>query len=278
MKNKQKYKRVEGRVGVVFLVCTALMMTAAAAPLGAALKFEDMFSGNRLSYSFDFLEPSIQPMDAAYTTIAQVGCIAVGRSAGDPALPVKVVSLLLPPNKTVSRINVLGTSIPVDFSGLKLTETPLYPQQRSVPIGSSEPFEFVMNQEVYSTDAFYPGIRSSEYSIGYSHGYPVLSVNLNPVQYNPLRGTLQYYPRLTVTITLQDANQNQFFQKNPEDQSYVARFVSNPEVMNQYPRAGLQTFEYPGGLCESSDHYDYVIITTNPERVGLLGYYHDHSL
>ncbi len=262
MKNRHKNKSIEGRIGVVFLMCIALMMTSAAAPLGAALKFEDRFVGNRLSYSFEFLEPSIQPMDAAYATISQAGCIAVGRSAGDPALPVKVVSLLLPPNKTVARINVLGSPLPLDLAGVKLTETPLYPQQRSVPIGSDEPFEFVMNQELYATDEFHPIMRYSEYCLGYSHGYPVLSVNLNPVQYNPVRGILQYYPRLTVTITLQDADQNQFYRGDPEDQSYVARLVSNPEVMNQYPRAGLPTFEYPGGLCDSSDHYDYVIITT----------------
>jgi hypothetical protein len=82
------------------------------------------------------------------------------------------------------------------------------------------------------------------------------------MQYNPVEGTLVYYPKMMVTITLQNDNANQFYSNNPSDKAYVETLVSNPEIANLYDAAGMPTFEYPGGLCDPSQHYDYVIITT----------------
>jgi hypothetical protein len=261
MKNTQKKKKIEGRLGVVYIITGILIMTSAAAPLGAAFNLNQFVSGNRLSYTFEFLEPTLQSSDDAYTTLSQEGCLTIGYQAGEPALPVKVISLLLPPNKTVARINVLGTPLPMDCAGMQLIEKPLMPQQRSIPIGE-QPTGFAINTQTYTTDAFYPSARYMEYSVGYSHGYPILSVSLNPVQYNPVSGTLQYYQKMTLTVTLQDTSANRFYRNTIEDQNYVSRLVSNPEVMNWYSQDGLPTFDYPGGLCDASDHYDYVIITT----------------
>ena len=53
---------------------------------------------------------------------------------------------------------------------------------------------------------------------------------------------------------------NPFFRCTPEDEAWVKSLVCNPEIAVRY--VGLPTFEYPGGLCDPSDQYDYVIITT----------------
>jgi hypothetical protein len=263
MKNSKKNKTAVGRLGVVFIICFAMMMTSALTPLGNSLKLDQIMLNNKMSYTFDFQEPTFQSTDTAYTTIAMAGCLAVGKEAGDPAVPVKVITLLLPLEKTVSRINVLGTPVILKLSGVDLTEKPLFPQQRSVPIGSDQPQEFVMNSNVYSSDALYPSARNSDYSIGYSHGYAILAFTLNPVQYNPVQGTVAYYPKMTVTITLQpETTVNQLYRDNPSDEAYVQSLVSNPEITNLYQKASLPVLEYPGGLCDPSGNYDYVIITT----------------
>ncbi len=261
MKNRTDHKSTVGKLGVVFIICIAMIMTSAVTSVGNASKLDQFMQNSRLVYTFDFKEPALQAASTDYTTITMPGCLAVGKTAGDPAVPVKVVSLLLPPNKTVSRINVLGT--PVTLKTPDLIQKPLLPQQRSVPFGSDEPNEFVINSELYSSNAYYPTTRYADYAIGYSHGYPIVSFSLNPVQYNPVQGTIVYYPKMTVSITLQTENDpNQFYSNNPADKTYVQSLVSNPEIANLYQNAPLPTFEYPGGLCDPSGSYDYVIITT----------------
>jgi len=178
-------------------------------------------------------------------------------------MPVKMVQLLLPPKKTVSHINVIGTPVTFKLGNVDL-EKPVFPQQQSIPIGSDQVPEFTINSNVYSSDINYPSTTYSDYTVGYSHGYAILSFSLNPMQYNPVEGTLIYYPKMTVTITLQNENANQFYSNNPSDEVYVKTLVSNPEVASLYnENTGRPTFdEYPGGLCSPSQHYDYVIVTT----------------
>ena len=265
MKNKSKNRITVGRLGVVFGICIAMVMTSAVTTLGNSLTQNNQ-TIDQLSYSFAFKEPSLQSIQAFssdYTTITMPGCLAIGKQAGDPAIPVKMIKLLLPPNQAISRINVIGTPVTVSLSDIDLTEKPIFPSQQSIPIGSDQPPEFMLNTDIYSTDAFYPSTTYSDYTVGYSHGYAILSISLNPMQYNPQQGTLVYYPKMTVTITLKDNdNANPFFSNNPSDEAYVKTLVSNPEIADHYSMAGAPTFEYPGGLCDPSSHYDYVIVTT----------------
>jgi len=263
MKNGTKQKGNVGKLGVVFVICFAMIMTSAVTFVGNASKLDQLMLNSRMVYTFDFQEPTLQTKSADYTTMTLPGCLTVGKTAGDPAVPVKIVSLLLPPNKTVSRINVLGTPVLLNTEDIDLTQKPMFPQQRSVPFGSDEPYEFIMNSNVYTSDAYYPTTRYADYAVGYSHGYAILSLSLNPVQYNPVQGSLVYYPKMTVTISLQpQSTPNQFYSKNPADMTYVQSLVSNPEIAQLYETADMPTFEYPGGLCDPSGNYDYVIITT----------------
>ena len=262
MKNESKKKRTVGRVGVVFAICLAMVMTSAVTTIGTSMKLNQTIFSNRLSYSFEFKEPSVQLKDSDYTTITLPGCLAMGKQAGDPAMPVKIIQLLLPPKKTVSHINVIGTPVEVQLSNIDLREKPIFPQQQSVPIGSDQAQQFTINSNVYSSDVNYPSTTYSDYAVGYSHGYAILSLSLNPMQYNPVEGTLVYYPKMTMTITLKNGDVNQLYSNNPSDKAYVKTLVSNPEMADLYQIGRLQTFEYPGGLCDPSQHYDYVIITT----------------
>jgi hypothetical protein len=263
MKNRTKQKSTVGKLGVVFVICFTMIMTSAVTSVGTASKLDQLMLNSRMVYTFDFQEPTLQTKTADYTTMTLPGCLTVGKTAGDPAVPVKIVTLLLPPNKTVSRINVLGTPVLLNTEDIDLTQKPMFPQQRSVPFGSDEPYEFIMNSNVYTSDAYYPTTRYADYAVGYSHGYAILSLSLNPVQYNPVQGTLVYYPKMTVSISLQpQSTPNQFYSKNPADMTYVQSLVLNPQIAQLYETSDMPTFEYPGGLCDPSGNYDYVIITT----------------
>ena len=267
MKKEINEKETAGKLIFIFMICVSMVMTSAITAVSTSMMYtNDTFPFNQMSYSFDFKEPTIRTVTsyhADFTIISMKGCLAVGTQDGNPLMPMDPVQLLLPPQKTVSHIDVVGTPVSVDLSGINLINKPIYPQQKSVPIGDDEIPDFSINSAVYSSNTTYPGSTYTDYKVGYSHGYAILSFCLNPMQYNPVQGTLVYYPEMTVTITLQDTNvANQFYRNNPDDAVYVKTLVSNPEIANRYKNVGLPTLEYPGGLCDPSQKYDYVIVTT----------------
>jgi hypothetical protein len=268
MKKKIGKSRTVGKLSVVFAICVTMIMTSAITTIGATYKLgnQPFYSANLMTYSFEYQGPGLQATSvngAGYTILSMPGCLAVGKQAGDPAVPVSAIQLMLPPKKTVSHVSVIGTPVTVKLSGIDLTVRPVMPEQKPVPFGSEEPQQFTINSDVYSSDAYYPKTLYSNEQVGYSHGYAILSLNLNPVQYNPKQGILVYYPKLTVVITLKtDATVNALYRNNPNDLAYVKTLVSNPEVADDYALGSLAIAEYPGGLCSPSQHYDYVIVTT----------------
>jgi hypothetical protein len=263
MKYNSKHKSKGGRLVVVFVVCIAMTMTSTFIAIGTTTQLNQHLLDNEMVYCFDFQKPVLQAESNSYTGIIMPGCLTTAKTDGNPSLPVKFVTLLLPPNKSVSQIIIQGTPISLNLRGVDLTQRPLFPQQHAVPIGQDAPEDLLLNTVVYTTNAYYPASQYTDYQVGFSHGYAILSFSLNPVQYNPVQGTVQYYPEMTVRITLQPTDEvNPFFSNNLADRTYVESLVSNPEIADIYPVAGLPILEYGGGLCDPSEHYDYVIITT----------------
>ena len=250
-----------GAIGAIFCILILLASVATAININGG-QSTSTNSNKVLNYTFLFTEPKTQTTfenNKDYTLIEMNGCFPIGKNAGEPMMPIKPVSLLLPPMKTVKDIQVTGT--PVEYQIDDLTEKPIFPYQNPVPFGAT-PGDFVVNDNVYSATSLYPGYLYDDYQIGYSHGYTILTINLHPVQYNPRQGTVKYYPEMTVNIDLKDTSEtNQFYKNNPEDQAWVKTLVSNTDILDTYT-GDIPTFSYPGGLCDPSGHYDYVIITT----------------
>jgi hypothetical protein len=265
MKRIGKNKTI-GRYSAAFAICMIMVLASAITAVGVSLKQNSLGSTNFMSYSFDFTQPglgTIHQNGAGYTSLSMAGCISVGKQAGDPAMPVKVLQLMLPPKKAVYSISVIGTPVSVPLSGADLIAQPIVPEQKPVPIGSDQPTEWTFNPGVYSTNANYPSTLYSNDKVGYSHGYAILSFTLNPVQYNPEQGTLVYYPKLTVVVSLKtDNGANKLYRNSPDDLTYVKTLVSNPDIADQYSLAHLPVATYAGGLCSNRASYDYVIVTT----------------
>ena len=262
MKNKFYNKIIIGNSAIGAIFCVLILLASMAAALNINQTTNSTNTNNVLNYTFLFKQPKSQTIfenNHDYTLLEIEGCLAIGKNAGEPMMPIKPVSLLLPPMKTVNNIQVTGT--PVEFQVNNLVDKPVFPYQNPVPFGET-PGDFIVNNNVYSTYSAYPGYLHDDYQIGYSHGYTILYLDLNPVQYNPAQGTIKYYPEMTVNIELRDTTEmNRFFQNNPEDREWVEKLVYNGEILDTYTK-DIPTFDYPGGLCDPSGHYDYVIITT----------------
>jgi hypothetical protein len=267
MKKTTTHNFKVGRLVVGVAICVLMLTTSVTTALidPQDLNNQTFSSVSQLTYSWSFLEPTYETISAdgsVYTIVNMAGCISGGGAVGAPQLPMKMIQLLLPPKTTVTSIKVTGTPVVVS-QDVDLTTQPVLPYQKSVPFGSTEPQVFVKNAAIYSANTPYPSEIRTEYQIGYSHGYAIVSFGLNPLQYLPSAGTLLYYPTMTVTITLEKNGYiNELFRSNPTDATYVQSLVANPEIAQYYETADLPTFEYPGGLCDPSGNYDYVIITT----------------
>ena len=252
-----------GKRIISLVVCLLLLIGAISAITATSLEQESILEYN-LNYTFLFTEPKFQMKtvgNSGYNDINLPGCISMGREAGQPKMPVKFIKLLLPPKTSVKNVKVVGTPIELELENIDLKESPIFPYQNPVPLGS-EPEEFVFDNTFYSSETMYPGTKNEDYGIGYSHGYAILDIALNPVQYKPNEGKIFLYPELTVSINLEENDYvNQFFRNNPEDEAWVKSLVWNPEIAKRYT-LDIPTFDYPGGLCDSEDNYDYVIITT----------------
>ena len=241
-------------------ICALLVTTTLVSALAIRDKYDDY---EALSFSFTLSKPKIctktvDNMD--YTFIETANSIGLGISNGAPTLPVQVISILLPPMKTVSNIFVEGEKEEINLEDYNLIEKPVFPYQDSVPFGDA-PKEFAFDSKIYSKNELYPNQIKKEYHIGYSHGYSILDVSINPVQYNPVKGTLYYYSDITINIDLKDAKPNMFYRNNIEDKAWVEKLVFNSEIADTYT-SEIPTFGYDGGLCDPEDTNEYVIITT----------------
>ena len=216
----------------------------------------------RYVIEFEVPKTSLQSADAqTYTNVNMNGCIAVGNSPGEPTLPKKIFQLALPPDTILEDIQVIGT--PIEFvTDIDIQQNPIFPYQASQPFGSNPSQEFVINHDRYSSNTNYPSQIIGDYSIGYSKGYPIVGITLNPVQYNPVLGKMFYYPSITLELDLKEnPTPNHFYRNIDEDKEWVQSLVSNPTILDKYT-GNPAPLEYPGGLCDPSDDYDYVIITT----------------
>jgi len=262
-RNVLKYASVFLAVVLMFSSATSMKFNVNEDKMDTSSPLSDSDASSNtdaLRYTFAFTHPTIRTVytdNSDYTTIDISGCISIGRDVGKPILPVKPVKLLLPAMTTVSSVSVTGASVE-----LASIENHVYPYQNPVPIGFEPEEEFQFNNVLYSSDEVYPSTLHDGYHIGYSHGYAILDITLNPVQYIPGEGMIFYYPELTVTIDFEDTGEvNQFFRNNPDDRNWVENLVYNPEMTDTYTN-DLSIVEYPGGLCDPDDDYDYVIIST----------------
>ena len=219
-----------------------------------------------LQYSFLFTEPTLSDMkllDSEYTKITMPGTITTGMSIGAPVMPLKIARFVLPPGRQLKSLTVGGDPIEINVKGIDLKQKPVLPYQKPVIIGSKLLRTIDIDTAIYTSQEIYPETTYTNQGIGYCRGYPILAVDLHPINYIPVQGKLSYYPEITVTLNLENTGYiNTLYQNNPEDRDWVKTLVYNPEITELYGSSQKSTLGYPGGICDPSKHYDYVIITT----------------
>ena len=122
-------------------------------------------------------------------------------AAGGPALPV-ARRLLLVPDGAAVRLSVSeGRATAIDLAALGYTQ-PVVPWQPSVPMppGGGEPPPYVFDAAAYAVDESLPATRVTLVELGMVRGQRLWALEVRPVAYNPVRGTLTIWPHIEISI------------------------------------------------------------------------------
>jgi len=225
-------------------------------------------SESTLDYTYSFQTPILKKVTRqgdSFATITLPGSLSIGEQLGGPIIQAVPVKFLLPQGTKPVTIEVTAETKELDPSlqGFNLKETYIIPFQEPVPVGKKSP-SFAMNSVTYQSTQKIPNKMYDTPTVGYCRGYTILSLTLYPVSYIPGEGRLFYNSKMTVTIDLQETqNQNHFYRPNNlDDKTWVMSLVDNPEIADTY--TSPRFLGYEGGLCDPSDNnglgYDYVII------------------
>ena len=222
-----------------------------------------------LTVDYSFARPQVVPVTIAgqtYDRVTLPGATNVG-NAGQPKLPARGASLLLPYGTEVASVEVSGERVLVG-SGY-LVEPAAAPVPLSAGPGAARPP--VPDSVIYGSDTPFPATRFEEIGTCGFRGFQILTLKLQPVEYIPTTGELYYFPHLTVTVNLVETSQPRAVCRGFVDDHAQARSrVDNPAVADTYPTA------------ERGERSYSLLILTTPELVSAFGplatYHNSHGL
>jgi len=249
------------------LIGSIFVVLAGAVPPASAQSAKS--DNDAIELSFTFRKPHCTTAEvngSSYASLVMPGSAVMARNAGEPALPVQFVRILLPPGKEVAEVEVSGAMTELKLDGVDLTRTPVFPYQSPLPIGTAQPADLALNEKIYNSADQFPAANYGTPRMGHCRGYTIYSLALFPVKYKPAAGQLFIHKKMTVALQLKKspAGINTFLRQDSKaDEAWIRNMVCNPAALANYQRIPPGRLDYPGGLCDPADHYDYVIITTS---------------
>ncbi|HMA82854.1 MAG TPA: CARDB domain-containing protein, partial [Candidatus Thermoplasmatota archaeon] len=223
---------------------------------------------NHLIFRIPFAEPNLIDYSNSYGTFTKISMpntYNIGSKSGNPTYPVYPMKILLPYQKEILDIDITTSQLStLENQRANLQDKPIVPYQKSVPIGQDAP-EFVFNEDVYQSSERFPEITYTDARMDEAKGYSILTLNVFPTKYEPGNNELSYFKDIIIDIELEESTEvNSLFRNNPIDEAWVKNIVTNPEISSTYTFDDVSrdtTRDYPGGLCSSTESFDYVIIT-----------------
>ena len=193
---------------------------------------------------------------------------------GAPLLPVKPLSILIPFKQQVSKVKV--------FKGPRRNiegEFFVEPVQEPVPISQGHKAKATLpDPAIYESENVYPLHPCGDAFIRKIRGYIILTVNVFPVEYQPTKKKISFYPQMRVQVETRPLNESlrEVGDNNGAslgvDLDYaneIRAIVENPEVLSTYSQAPSSESETVGqseGSALLEGTFEYVIVTDNSLR------------
>ncbi|MHB8156457.1 MAG: C25 family peptidase propeptide domain-containing protein, partial [Desulfocucumaceae bacterium] len=144
----------------------------------------------------DFSSVPMAAGKGSYHRLIVKGCLPFEGKPGSPAVPVKLVNILVPFNASVTGLNTTGSSaesLPGSFNP--------FPVQNPVPMNGQAAPDFVAaDPAFYQTKGGYPGQLARIKGVSAWGEHQVVTVEVMPLQYNHSKAQLTLYTSVTFEI------------------------------------------------------------------------------
>lgn len=201
--------------------------------------------GGTITHRMSFNEVSpVFDRSGEYQSITCPGLANYGRP-GAPWLPIKTITLLLPPQAVVRSVktNDAFRLLPGSYN--------IIPAQRYQPISEKALPGFVKDTLIYNSGGSYPAGPVISRHQGNFSGYNLLSLVICPFSYQPLKGQLRMLEGLEIVIEY-DLDYSQKTRMSKHGGPWVSRAAANFESVIS---------KYPAEVNQKSPGYDLLIIT-----------------
>jgi hypothetical protein len=245
---KYIFKKWQSIIFVIVLIVTSFSTITLANTIN---------SEEEILLTYNFESPNIKTVEIHGTTYERITlskCMASGK-IGEPLIPSKGANILLPPNSKVYDIQVTPSE-KQDLGNGHFIE----PMGKPIPISSvKKDIIPIPNENIYSSNEFYPGKLHTLIDDYYYRGYKILVLLLHPIQYNPTTGELFYYKNLDVKIDLIKSDErNNLYRGYKKDSHEITNKVDNPENVIKYVKESKS----------SMDDYELLILTSDSLKDG----------
>lgn len=235
-----------------------LMIIWGVAALLLTVRGSSLFAGY-YTYTYDFPSPQVEMLENGLQAVQMPGTSLDMTVPGAPVLPAKDARMFIPANERVIIVTV-DAGLPELLPGSYTIRHALRP--RSISSGISLTLDDP-DPAIYSADADYPEVPYSNGGMHRLCGAKIAILTLKPVTYNPVRGRITYYPRMTVTIETAITKGNEAMSQamparhSSPDRRRVLDFIDNDELFLAVDALALTDVD-----DGTEELWEYVIITT----------------
>ncbi|MDA3838368.1 MAG: C25 family cysteine peptidase [Candidatus Delongbacteria bacterium] len=170
-----------------------------------------------------------------YDAILIEGDYEFTKEIGNPQLPCKTLSYIIPLESSVENITINSTQLEI----IDDREYNVLPTQPPLETDDGDIIEFVLpNEEVYSSGLLYPNkileIKSEEYRFGYH----IVTVEVYPVQYDTDSKELKVYSDINFTLNYTGSKDSYTLPEKQNEKIYkmtrkmIKSQIENPDDMN----------------------------------------------
>lgn len=153
--------------------------------------------------------------------------------AGNPSLPYRAATLLLPQGERVKSVNIQGKNLQRIEGCFRLM-----PIQYTSPYSATTTPGFVKNEAVYASNQIFPAQIYGNVQTGLLNGYSFGTLLITPLVYEPLSGRVSFYSEIQVSIETEPDPQAQWAANLPQAGKQamlrVAQLAQNDEMIMAY--------------------------------------------
>lgn len=253
---------------IIITLFMLLSSTVISLPLNEQKNITRECESIQLSYQFSSPIISTIEVNNTYYSRVTIESLATMDDPGAPQLPVKGAYILLPPDTKIK--DIFMNSLPKQSIQLM---NPIIPSSIPIPRDAQVPYlgiSLEKDNEIYKDDQPYPLETYTNMHCYTMKGYRILILQLHPIRYYPLQDSIEYYPILNLTITVEPEQQNDHIRSTIDDKEIIKNKVDNPDMMEKYQQK-IQV--------STSEPYDLLILTHQSLKQGFqnLKQYHDNQ-